>query len=129
MADITATTALQNTNWAFVRGDTMQVPFTLKIGTTPLKLSDCSSIIFSLKAKVSDTIYILQKTYEANGGIEAIDDTNGIGQVVIAPGDSPALVKDVTYFYDLQVTESQSIIDRVTTVMRGTFTMTDDVTK
>jgi hypothetical protein len=129
MADITATTALPKTNWTFFRGDTIQLPFQLKIGDTPLKLSDCSSIIFSLKTSIKDTGYILQKTYEDDGGIEVVDDDTGKGMVVIDPADSPDQIKDVTYWYDIQVTESQSITNRVTTVMWGNLTLTDDVTK
>lgn len=130
MADITATTILQKVDWEFFSNNTLQLPFTLKIGNTPLKLSECVDIYFTLKLKQNDADSVLQKTYSANdGSVVAIDDTNGIGQVVLPLDQNPTITKDTPYWYDLVVIESKSIENRVTTVMWGTLKYYNNVTK
>lgn len=120
---MTSETKIPATNFVRFRGDTIKIPFKLTLGSADLKISDCSSIIFTLKAKTKDTEFILQKTLEE--GIETVDDPTGKGMVLIEPEDSPEQTSDKTYVYDLQVTQN----NEVETVMWGNLVLTNDVTK
>jgi hypothetical protein len=113
-------------NFTRFRGDTIEIPFKLTLGSADLKLSDCSDITFSLKARKSDTAFIVQKTKA--DGVDTVDDTLGKGVVRIEAGDTPAQVRDTTYYYDIQVTETANS-SRVTTVMWGSLTLSNDITK
>jgi hypothetical protein len=113
-------------NFERFRGDTIQIPFQLALGSAVLKLSECSAIVFTLKARQGDTVNILQKI--VGSGISTVDDLTGKGVVTIAPGDSPAQTIDKTYYYDIQVTEIANS-GRVTTVMWGKLILTNDITK
>jgi hypothetical protein len=126
-----ATTTITNPqiapiNFERFRGDTIEIPFQLTIGSTALKISDCSAIVFTLKARRGDSVNILQKTKGA--GISTFDDTTGKGVVRIETGESPAQTLDTTYYYDIQVTEVANN-SRVTTVMWGSLILTNDITK
>lgn len=113
-------------NFERFRGDTIEIPFQLSLGSAVLKLSECSAIVFTLKARRGDTVNILQKT--VGSGISTVDDLTGKGVVRLEATDTPAQTTDKTYYYDIQVTEIANS-SRVTTVMWGELKLTNDITK
>jgi hypothetical protein len=114
-------------NFVRFRGDTIEIPFQLTLGSAVLKLSDCSAIVFTLKARRGDTVHILQKTYPSSG-ISVVNDALGKGVVRLEAADTPAQTLDKIYYYDIQVTEIANS-SRVTTVMFGELKLTNDITK
>jgi hypothetical protein len=113
-------------NFVRFRGDTIEIPFQLALGSAVLKLSECSDITFTLRARRSDTAVVVEKTLA--GGIDTVDDVLGKGVVRIEASDTPAQTNDKIYYYDIQVTEVANS-SRVTTVMWGSLTLTNDITK
>jgi hypothetical protein len=61
-------------------------------------------------------------------GIAIVDGTLGKYMAVLDTTDSPAQTSDKTYYYDIEIKEVANN-GRVTTVMWGNLTLTNDVTK
>lgn len=114
------------TNWVRFRGDTIEIPFEATLSGVGLAPGALVYIKFTVKAKMKDTANLIQK--DLANGIEVIDGPAGKYAVVIDPAESPAQTSDKTYFYDIEIKEVANN-GRVTTVMWGSLTLTDDVTK
>lgn len=114
------------TDATYFRGDTIEHPFKTTLSGVGLTLSDLAYVKFSLKKSKKDTDPLIYK--DLVDGIVAVDASAGKYMVVIEPADSPAQTSDQTYFYDIEIQETANN-GRVTTVMWGSMTLTNDVTK
>lgn len=107
--------AIDNTNIAMVRGDTLA--FAVEIEDLDQDLDTC---FFSCKSDPSDTEYVFQKSLD--NGIEK--DTIGKYKVRVAPEDTEN-VEPGKYYYDLQIGLNSDIY----TVLKGQLEIVFDITR
>jgi hypothetical protein len=114
------------TNWVRFRGDTIQIPFQTTLSGVGLAPADLAYIKFTVKTSKKDIANLVQKTL--GNGIAIVDGTLGKYMAVLDTTDSPDQTSDKTYYYDIEIKEVGNN-GRVTTVMWGNLTLTNDVTK
>lgn len=119
-------TPIPPTNVVYFRGDTIQHPFQATLSGVGLTPDDLVYAKFTLKKNKKDTDPLIYK--DLVDGIVPVDASAGKYMVVIEPEDSPAQTNDQTYLYDIEIKEVLNN-NRVTTVMWGQLTLTNDVTK
>lgn len=107
--------AIDNTNIAMVRGDTLA--FAVEIEDLDQDLDTC---FFSCKSDPSDTEYVFQKSLD--NGIEK--ESIGKYKVRVAPEDTEN-VEPGKYYYDLQIGLNSDIY----TVLKGQLEIVFDITR
>lgn len=87
-----------------------------------------AEVVFTVRTALGDSTAQIERKNVAAGGsvdeIEMTDPTNGIFKIHIVPANTSSLTKGA-YVYDIQVTVSS----KVYTIIRSTFTISEDVTK
>lgn len=112
-------------NVEIYRGDNRTFKVTVKDGDGNAVNIAGASIVFSVKEKISDAAYIIQKSSSVGSEITITDAANGIYEVYLLPADSQNL--DIrTYEYDSELTTSTG---KIYTVVRGEFTVYAEITR
>ena len=112
------------------RGDSLTFNFTITQNGSAVDLTN-SCLVFSVKERLSDTSFALQRTNEAGDGIEVTDATNGKATVCINSTGSAnvsCLLKTGPHVWDMQFTSPGSQ-PKTYTVLDGTFCVQGDVTR
>lgn len=106
-----------------VAGDTIQIEDTVVDSEGDLKDLSGADIVFGLAAYPGESV-IVEKTI-TGGGVSITDAAGGVLQVTLQPSDTESLGSPdgTEYYYEIEVTDSDSITQTVTT---GTITLQSD---
>lgn len=117
--------AVSVANLCRVRGDTTQFTVTVTTnGTTPI---DITGFAFAFtvdpsEEPIDNTNNLFQLT--VGSGLTITDGPNGVLTIGLSPANADQTPGE--YFYDLQMTDGGGL---VTTILRGTYEVSQDITK
>lgn len=105
-------------NIGMIRGDTLNIAFSIDADTVIDLSSDEAAFTFSVKEKATDTAYVFQKDKSA---VTAVTDNSFVLRV--APEDTEEL-DEGSYVYDLEFRYGSDVY----TLSRGRFEIISDIT-